>query len=214
MSISRLLQGFSTFRSHYFDKEQSLYQTLVNEGQKPSVCVVACADSRVDPAIVLQTQPGDIFSIRNVANLVPPYETAGTYHGTSAALEFAVTGLHVEHIVVFGHAHCGGVQALRRSIEQPDTPPPAHSFVHAWMSVLKEACKTKLGDAAFKDEATRQRACEHLGVKVSLENLMTFPFVKERVEAGTLQLHGWYIDILEGRLLTLDPKTGDFIEQK
>lgn len=213
--IRKLVDGFRAFRTHYFKDHQSLYRQLVSQGQKPKVCVVACADSRVDPAIVLQVEPGDIFAIRNVANLVPPCEEqAGgdvSYHGTSAALEFAVTVLGVEHVVIFGHAHCAGVQAM---IDGQSGKSVAGRFIPAWTSISAKAfhrAKDAKPDAEGPELA---RCCERQGVLVSLENLMTFPFVRDRVEAGTLKLHGWYLDIAEGELSEYDPDKHDFVQLK
>lgn len=207
--IGKLVKGFGNFRARYFSERQSLYRKLVNEGQKPKVAVVACADSRVDPAIVLQVEPGDIFAIRNVANLVPPFDAHGgeSYHGTSAALEFAVEGVGVEHIVVFGHAHCAGIQAM---INTEEGGPKGGSFVTSWTSIAARAYKrARLAkpDAKGKELA---RCCEKHAVLVSLENLQTFPFIKERMAAGNLEIHGWYLDITEGELSAYDPDTETF----
>jgi len=203
--IDKLIIGFTFFRDRYFNDRKDLYRRLVHEGQKPKVAVVACADSRVDPAIVLQADPGDIFAIRNVANLVPPFEEdvdgATSYHGTSAALEFAVEQLGVEHIVVFGHAHCSGVKAM---IHGQEGTKVAGRFVPAWTSIVDKAyTRAKTQDPDLKGDAL-DRSCERQAVLVSLDNLMTFPFIRERVEAGTLQIHGWYLDIAEGDLSSYD----------
>jgi len=197
--INKLIFGFTHFRERYFSERKDLYRRLVREGQKPKIVMIACADSRVDPAIVLQADPGDIFSIRNVANMVPPYEENEdvTYHGTSAALEFAVGHLGVEHIVVFGHAHCAGVKAM---VQGQQGNPVAGHFVPAWTSIVDRAytmAKTKNPTAEGEE---LDRCCERQSVLVSLENLMTFPFIRERVEAGDLEIHGWYLDIAEGEL--------------
>lgn len=209
--INKLIFGFTSFRERYFSERKDLYRRLVREGQKPKIAMIACADSRVDPAIVLQADPGDIFAIRNVANLVPPFEeeVAGeiSYHGTSAALEFAVEQLGVEHVVVFGHAHCSGVKAM---VSGREGTPVAGRFVPAWTSIVDKAytmAKTK-NPAAEGDEL--DRCCERQAVLVSLENLMTFPFIRERVEAGTLEIHGWYLDIAEGELAHYNPAKDQF----
>lgn len=210
--INKLIFGFTFFRERYFSERKDLYRRLVRDGQKPKIAMVACADSRVDPAIVLQADPGDIFAIRNVANLVPPFEEdkegETSYHGTSAALEFAVEQLGVEHIVIFGHAHCSGVKAM---VSGREGSPVAGRFVPAWTSIVDKAytlAKTKFptmeGDAL-------DRCCERQAVLVSLENLMTFPFIRERVEAGTLEIHGWYLDIAEGELSSYDEAAKEFM---
>ncbi|HEY9080446.1 carbonic anhydrase [Magnetovibrio sp.] len=203
--LNKLIFGFTFFRERYFSERKDLYRRLVREGQKPKVVMIACADSRVDPAIVLQTDPGDVFAIRNVANLVPPYEEDEngeiSYHGTSAALEFAVEQLGVEHVVVFGHAHCSGVKAM---IHGQEGNKVAGRFVGAWTSIVDKAYEhAKAADPHIEGEDL-DRACERHAVLVSLDNLMTFPFIRERVEAGTLQIHGWYLDIAEGELSSYD----------
>lgn len=209
--LNKLVFGFSSFRKRFFSERQDLYRRLVREGQKPQVVMIACADSRVDPAIVLESDPGDIFSIRNVANVVPPFESDDdlSYHGTSAALEFAVEKLNVEHVVVFGHAHCAGVKAM---ISGREGSPVDGQFISQWTSIIDKAydlAKTKNPTAEGEE---LDRCCERQAVLVSLENLMTFPFVKQRVAAGTLHLHGWYLDIAEGRLSQYDPATDTFTE--
>ena len=211
--IRKLVEGFRAFRSHYFKDHQSLYRQLVSQGQKPKVAVVACADSRVDPAIVLQVEPGDIFAIRNVANLVPPYEEDEdgdvSYHGTSAALEFAVTVLGVEHVVIFGHAHCAGVQAM---IDGQRGKTVVGRFIPAWTSISAKAYHRAKEAKPNAEGAELARCCERQGVLVSLENLMTFPFIKEGVDAGTLEVHGWYLDIAEGELSEYDPDKREFLQ--
>ena len=210
-SIKKLVSGFSHFRTRYFKEHQDLYRNLVNQGQKPKVAVIACADSRVDPAIVLQVEPGDIFAIRNVANLVPPYEIDEegdmSYHGTSAALEFAVDVLGVEHVVVIGHAHCSGIQAMINGQEGEEV---SGRFIPAWTAIAAEAfhrAKSTIPVAEGKEFA---RCCERQAVLVSLDNLRTFPFIKEKMDAGKLEVHGWYLDIAEGELKAYDPETKKF----
>lgn len=209
--IKKLVDGFNDFRTRYFSERQSLYRRLVSQGQKPKVAVIACADSRVDPAIVLQVEPGDIFAIRNVANLVPPFEIDAegdvSYHGTSAALEFAVEILNVEHIVVFGHAHCAGIQAM---VDNQQRGIVAGRFIQAWTAIAAQAFhRAKSINPDVSGEALA-RCCERQAVLVSLENLMTFPFIQEKVDAGTLDIHGWYLDIAEGELKAYNPNTRAF----
>jgi carbonic anhydrase len=183
-----------------------LIENLVSAGQHPEVAVIACSDSRVDPAILFQADPGDLFVVRNVANLVPPMEVEGTYHGTSAALEFAILGLGVKHLIVLGHAHCGGIELMM----QPDPYDSAFSFVPAWVSMLGAAHRRVLATMSQADEAARTRACEQNAVLVSLENLTTFPWVRERVADGKLELHGWYVDIAGPELSAYDWEAGSF----
>lgn len=193
--LSGLVAGFGRFRENHF--ETDLFKRLSEQGQAPKVLVLGCCDSRVDPAIILDCAPGDLFVIRNVANLVPPFENSGHYHGTSAALEFGVCNLGVEHIIVLGHAQCGGIRALLEG----SPPEVEHSFVRNWMKLAdsaREAACSRHTDA--KDDLLA-RDCEKLAILASLENLMTFPWIESRVEAGRLLLHGWYFDIECGMLL-------------
>ncbi|MDH3641420.1 MAG: carbonic anhydrase [Gammaproteobacteria bacterium] len=198
--IDKLTAGYKEFRDGRFREQRTTYETLVDEGQKPKVALVACADSRVDPAIVLQADPGDLFVVRNVANLVPPCEREGHYHGTSAALEYAVEHLQVDHLIVLGHAHCGGIRSLfEMQAEDED------GFVPPWMSLVRSAYLRVEGTMPDASLEVKARHCEQSAVLVSLENLMTFPFISERVGNGKLRLHGWYIDIRSCDLYVYDP---------
>ena len=190
--LSWLVEGFGRFRQRHF--ESGLFKRLSEEGQTPKVLVLGCCDSPVDPAIILDCDPGDLFVIRNVANLVPPFESAGHYHGTSAALEFGVCNIGVEHIIVLGHAQCGGIRALIKGTASGEE----ESFVGRWMTLAKSATDKALSRPSGESLA---QDCEKQAILASLENLMTFPWVKSRVEAGELQLHGWYFDIESGTLL-------------
>lgn len=197
-SPQNLIEGFHRFREQHFTDDDALYRQLVQEGQTPRILVVACCDSRVDPALVLNCAPGDLFVIRNVANLVPPAESySGGRHGTSAALEYGVRTLGVEHIIVLGHAHCGGIRALMsgRRTDNGD------SFINSWMRLAEDARIRTEQELADDGPEARARACERHAILGSLDNLMTFPWIRERVEQGTLALHGWYFDIECGRLL-------------
>jgi carbonic anhydrase len=205
--IKDLIAGFRRFQSAYYGGRRDLVERLVHQGQAPKVMVVACCDSRVDPAIVIDCDPGDLFVVRNVANLVPPYEEGGGYHGTSAALEFAVRCLHVQHVIVMGHARCGGVRALLGDIRFEGD---AGRFITPWMSIAKEACRTALAAEGAQDPESRAVACERQAVRISLNNLMSFPFVREAVAAERLQLHGWYFDLDRGELHGLDSATGRY----
>jgi len=207
MSVDKLLEGYRDFRDGAFQESRQLIEDLVKRGQRPEVAVIACSDSRVDPAILLQADPGDLFVIRNVANLVPPMEQEGTYHGTSAALEFAVLGLDVKHLVVLGHAHCGGIEKMMTADPDDDT----YAYLPSWVSMLAAAHRRVLATMPDVDPAARTRACEKNAVLVSLENLTTFPFVRERVEAGGLKLHGWYVDIATAELSAYDGEAGKFL---
>ncbi len=201
--MERLIEGFRRFRETYYEKNRSLFDALARQGQSPKAMIISCCDSRVDPGLIFRTGPGDVFVVRNVANLVPPYAPSDELHGTSAAMEFAVRSLEIEHIIVLGHAQCGGIRALLEGRES------GGEFIGPWMRIATEAKRRALALTADRPEET-QRTCEHEGVKVSLENLMTFPWIRERVEAGLLHLHGSYFDLECGDLLWLDQASGRF----
>jgi carbonic anhydrase len=200
-----LIEGFQRFRERHFAEDSVQFQNLVQFGQTPKALVVACCDSRVDPALVLDCAPGDLFVVRNVANLVPPAENQGHYHGTSAALEFGVKDLAVRHIIVLGHAQCGGIHALLEgSVDKEE------SFIAEWMGIADAAREQVEREHANASSEVRHRACEQQAILVSLDNLRTFSWVRERVEQGKLTLHGWYFDIERGELLGYDATTGMF----
>jgi len=191
--IKKLIDGFGQFRAQHFETEDSLYQRLTRQGQSPRVMVIACCDSRVDPAIITNCDPGDLFVVRNVANLVPPCENDGHYHGTSAAIEFAVRVIKVRHIIVLGHARCGGIQALVGGFPGSDD---VGQFIRPWMAIAETA---RAPESA--NDARNLREIEQAAIRISLRNLMTFPWIRERVEHGELNLHGWYFDLDGGELL-------------
>jgi carbonic anhydrase len=201
--FSALIEGYQRFRTDSYLKQKSRYDELASDGQAPPVMVISCCDSRVDPASVFDTVPGQVFALRNVANLVPPFELGGGLHGVSAAIEFGVLGLEVRHIVVLGHAQCGGIKA---SLSGSDLVRSGPSFVDKWMGLISEARDAVM--ASNPDDAQHQLELET--VKVSLANLRSFPFIAEREQAGKLKLHGAYFGIAEGRLHVLDEQSGIF----
>ncbi|MEW6331497.1 MAG: carbonic anhydrase [Pseudomonadota bacterium] len=205
--IQKLIEGFQRFRAHHYERDGTPFKQLVSKGQSPKIMVIACSDSRVDPAIVTDCDPGDLFVVRNVANLVPPFEQGGGYHGTSAALEFAVSCLNVRHVIVMGHARCGGIRALMGNIRFEGG---TGQFITPWMSIAEQARSEVAATHATADAEARAAACEHAALRVSLANLKTFPFVREAVDAGRLKLHGWYFDLDHGGLHGYNPATGDF----
>ena len=204
-SPRQLVEGFLRFREMHFAKDDALFRELVKQGQTPKTLVVACCDARVDPALILDCAPGDLFVIRNVANLVPPAENLGHYHGTSAALEFGVRKLKVEHLIVLGHAHCGGIRALLEGDVQKEDV-----FISEWMGIADAAREQVSLELAGASSAVRHRACEQQTILVSLANLMTFSWIRERVEQGSLALHGWYFDIEHGELLGYNAASRQF----
>ncbi|MHB1201916.1 MAG: carbonic anhydrase [Acidithiobacillus sp.] len=188
----QLIAGFSRFRTQYYESEPQLFQDLVAKGQHPKTLMIACSDSRVTPAATYDSGPGEIFMVRNVANLVPPSELDGHLHGTSAAIEFAVESLGVENIIINGHSHCGGIKALMSG--------EGGTYVGPWMDIARDARADVLREYAGASPAEQTRALEKAAMVVSLENLLTFSSVRHRVVRGELQLHAWYFDLDEGRL--------------
>lgn len=207
--IPHLFDGYQTFRTKTFPANRELYRDLVAHGQSPRTMIVSCCDSRVNPTTIFNAKPGELFMVRNVANLVPPYEPHGDYHGTSAALEFAVTGLRVAHIVVLGHAYCGGVKAFLDGLYGVENE-SEYRFITRWMSMLRPAMSRLPGGDAPRDPDKRQRAVEQASILNSLANVETFPFVQAGLKAGTLALHGAWFDIERGLLLEYDPEAGTF----
>ena len=202
-NTDRLIEGFQRFKTQYFGQDSRLYASM-KTGQPAKMLMVGCCDSRVDPAILTDCDPGDLFTVRNVANLIPPCEHDGLHHGTSSALEFAVNNLEVENIIVMGHANCGGIRALWEDDGQQNS-----KFIHQWVSIAQPA-KDWVKTHAKGDEASQLKACEQRAVLVSLDNLMSFECVQQRVEDGRLTLHGWYFDLAAGELLCFNPQTGQF----
>lgn len=207
MPFQKLLEGYKSFREIYSQTDNRLLEELAKRGQAPETLVIACSDSRSDPAIITSSQPGDLFVVRNVAAIVPPYKKDTLlHHGTSAAIEFAVKTLKVKHIIVMGHSGCGGIQALARR----DIADDQYEFLGPWVKIGQpalEAVDKELPDATPEN---RQRVLEQAVTLVSLNNLMTFPWIAEPVRAKTLKLHGWYFDIGQGKLMTYDPEKENF----
>ena len=177
---------------------------LAEQGQSPDVMLIACSDSRVDPALLLDSEPGELFIARNVANLVPPYGPDDGLHGTSAALEFAVRDLKVSHIVVLGHSACGGIGALRAA---RSGTPNIREFIAPWMEIASEACP-----CGADGSVPAQNDVEQDSIRISLRNLATFPWIAERIAAGDLKLHGWWVDLEQGHLCAVDPDSADVNE--
>ncbi len=194
-----LIEGYYRFRGNEWIEERERWGKLA-EGQEPKVMVIACSDSRVDPATIFGTVPGEVFVVRNVAALVPPFDPSGGLHGVSAAIEFAVTSLQVEEIVVLGHGQCGGVKAsLSGALKE--AKPGEGGFVAEWIELLEGAREKVVNEQGTGPEG--QKALEQEGVKVSIANLKTFPFVRERLESGQLTLHGAVFAIRDGKLNVL-----------
>lgn len=201
--IAQFIAGFRRFQEKYFSEDRKLFEQL-RQGQRPKAAIVACADSRVDPALLTGAEPGDVFVVRNVANLVPPYEPDGGFASVPAALEFAVLSLKVEHLIVLGHAQCGGISALMNAASN------GGEFIGKWVGIAQRARERVLAELPAKPPALQARACEQAAILVSLENLMTYPWIAERVAAGEMHLHGWYFDIAQGELLSYQPTRNAF----
>jgi len=205
-ALDRLLAGFKVFRARYFEQRPELYEHLKRAGQAPEVLVIGCSDSRADPAILLGTEPGELFVVRNVANLVPPYQPDGHYHGTSSAIEFAVRDLAVKHIVVLGHSGCGGVQALIAAEKGGGNPD--REFIAGWMSIAGRARAALAADTIHGHDESRH--VEQAAIRVSLENLQTFPWIRRPAREGKLSVHGWWFDLDGGKLWGIDSPAGEF----
>ena len=203
---SDLLKGYNDFKDGRFASERARYQALAKEGQTPETLVIACCDSRAAPETIFNARPGELFVMRNVGNLVPPYKPDGEYHGTSAALEFAVQSLKVKQILVLGHGRCGGVKA---ALDPSDEPLSPGDFIGKWMELLAPAAEATVANE-WMTSAERQTALERISVRYSIENLRTFPCIQILEGRGKLSLHGAWFDIEGGELWVLDPETGDF----
>jgi carbonic anhydrase len=200
-----LLDGYRAFTSQRLPTEQTRYRELSERGQSPAVMVIGCCDSRVSPEVIFDAGPGELFVVRNVANLVPVFQPDGGAHGVSAALEYAVQVLRIKHIVVLGHAQCGGIRAFIDDID----PLSPGDFIGRWMAMfIKPGEKVGQRERETREDFTTR--IEKAAVFRSLENLMTFPFVRTRVERGEMELHGAYFGVAEGSLFVLDPEAKEF----
>jgi carbonic anhydrase len=202
-----LTDRFRRFRHRHFGPNADHYEELAAHGQDPEVMVISCCDSRVDPETIFSAMPGELFVMRNVANLVPPFETGGKFHGVSSAIEFAILNLRIKHLVIMGHSGCGGVKA---ALDQHAAIQTDAQFISRWMSMLDDARLKVLAAHQMKPAAERQAALEKEGIKNSIRNLRTFPFVAAQEEKGRLSLHGAYFDIATGTLSVLNHSRGEF----
>lgn len=199
-----LIAGYRNFKKGRYDAER--YRSLAREGQAPKTMMIACCDSRSAPETIFDAGPGELFVVRNVANLIPPYAPDNQNHGTSAALEFAVQALKIRHIVVMGHGRCGGIRAALHPSDKPLSP---GDFIGHWMSLLKPAAEA-IADNALMTPGERQTALERISIRYSIANLRTFPCVRILEEKGKLSLHGAWFDISTGELWVMDRTSGDF----
>lgn len=202
---TQLADGYKRFRSERYVNEAARYRTLARE-QRPRTMIIGCADSRVDPSTIFSAAPGELFVVRNVAAIVPPFEEHGTFHGTSAAVEFAISVIGVSDLVVMGHGMCGGVTAALAAGQNR----PVGRFIRPWVDILSGVRDEMIASAPDADPARLQRTLEHLAVQHSLSNLRQFPFVQQAIADKRLALHGAWFSIGEGELHWLDPQSGEF----
>lgn len=201
----RLLEGYTAFLGGRLREEQSRYQELAESGQAPQIMVVGCCDSRVSPEVIFDARPGELFVVRNVANIIPPYEPDGHAHGVSAALEFGIAALKIKHIVVLGHAQCGGVHAFAEDAE----PLSPGDFIGNWMKLMAPAME-KAGPRGALSPADYLQKLEQANIVNSIENLMTFPRLAKMIERGTVMVHGAYFGVATGALSVRDRDSGEF----
>jgi len=202
----RLLNGYRNFMTGRYQSESARYKNLARDGQRPEIMVIACCDSRAAPETIFDVGPGELFVVRNVANLVPPYAPDGEFHSTSAALEFAVQSLKVRNIVVMGHGRCGGIRAALDPNSEPLSP---GDFIGKWMSLIGPAAEV-VANNSMMTASERQTALERISIRFSLANLRTFPCVRILEERGKINLYGAWFDISTGELWTMNRTTGDF----
>jgi carbonic anhydrase len=209
MALESLLKGFADFRVGYYREHLDLFEKLATQGQSPKILIVGCSDARIDPGILTQTQPGDIFTVRNIAAMVPPalVPPDNERHGTSAGIEYAVRGLQVEHVVILGHALCGGIAAL---VDGDQSAVAHYDYVSTWTAIGRNMRDVAVHDLADRSRDEILRAVEQASVVNSVANLMTFPWLAERVAAGKLVLHAWWFNLTEGQLYAYNPDTAVF----
>jgi carbonic anhydrase len=200
-----LIAGYSSFRAGRLPREQDRYRELAESGQSPAVMVIGCCDSRVSPEVIFDARPGELFVVRNVANIVPPYAPDGQAHGVSAALEFGVAALKVKHIVVLGHAQCGGIKAVADDAE----PLSPGDFIGKWMRIMTPAVE-KVGARGKLSRTEFLTRLEQANIVNSLDNLMTFPRLRKLIERGQVAIHGAYFGVADGELWIRDDVTGEF----
>lgn len=203
----KLADRYRRFHHRHFLPNAEEYEELATHGQNPEAMVISCSDSRVDPETIFSAMPGEMFVVRNVANLVPPYETGGKFHGVSSAIEFAVLNLRIKHLIIMGHSGCGGIKA---ALDQSAAKQTEAQFISRWMSMLDEPRLKVLAAHQAGSQQERQAALEQEGIKNSIRNLRTFPFVADAENRGKMALHGAYFDIATGTLSVLNHSRGEF----
>ncbi|MGP2657339.1 carbonic anhydrase [Malaciobacter sp. WC5094] len=208
MILKQLIKGHKKFQENKVPKWQDELNELVVNGQKPEVLFVGCSDSRLTPDLMLNTKPGDMFILRNVGNFIPPFKHDEDFHGSAAAIEYAVAVLGVKHIIVCGHTHCGACRSLYEYDQIPDTDSLVH--VKTWLKLGMAAKEKTLADKRFNTEEEMYRVTERNSVKQQLKNLLTYPDVKRKLESDELQIHGWHYDVQNGQIDYLDNEEKKF----
>jgi carbonic anhydrase len=206
----RLIEGYTAFLAERLPHEQSRFRELAEAGQRPEIMVIGCCDSRVSPEVIFDARPGELFVVRNVANIIPPYAPDGQAHGVSAALEFGVGALRVKHIVVLGHARCGGVRAFAEDIDNLREPLSPGDFIGKWMALIAPAAD-KVGPRGHASLDDYQARLEKANIVNSLDNLMTFPRLAKLIEKEKIGVHGAYFGVATGELSVLDRVGGGFL---
>lgn len=212
--IDKLISGYIRFRDHY-SHSQPLYKSLAEQGQKPIALIIGCCDSRVDPAIIMDCDPGDLFVVRNVANLVPPYEEDRHYHGTSAALEFGICVLNIPHIIILGHSQCGGIRSL--ITENTENTEDTHNhkeltFISKWMDLVNFPPDHDMKQYLHLTPQEKEEIYSKQSIMGSLKNIQTFPWIQEKIKQGALELHAWYFNLATGIIDQFDFETNQFKE--
>ena len=208
--VKFLKEGFKNFKNNYYKNNKSNLLKLVKNGQKPKFMIISCSDSRVDPAILFQASPGDIFAIRNVANLVPPYNPDKGHHGVSAAIEFGILDLKIKNIIILGHAHCGGITALKNKKIKDDfeTKNKEREFIDSWINIASPI----MNKIDFKNNSEPvQHLIEKESIKNSLKNLKTFPWLLKLLDENKINIYGWWYDIENAELLSFDENKNTFV---
>lgn len=207
-ALQTLIEGYRQFHKEYLDKQYAAYRAWAAEAQAPRVMMIACSDSRVNPAILTHAGLGDVFTVNNVANLVPPYkEGHNTHHSTSSALEYAVKYLKVEHIIVLGHSQCGGIRALMQGVPASD----GYSFIEPWVSIAETAKQRVMDHYPHLDADAQCSHCEKEALLVSLQNLESFPWLAKAKSANQLQCHAWHFDVESGTITRYDETEQQFV---
>ena len=222
-TLVKLFDGIKNFQQRAYEQDTASMKGLVEDGQHPKILLIACSDSRVDPAILTNAEPGDLFVLRNVANLVPAYDIESKYDGARAAIEYAVRDLEVEHIVILGHARCGGINALLKTLSGQKIQ---RDFIGDWVSLAMDGCihyafdqivksNNGLGESQYEVDfdnlLDHQHLVERAAIRGSLDNLLTYPWIKQRIDAGILNLHGWWFDLESGDLWATDADNTVFL---